>query len=78
MTTDQPTEIKTTQAMMVAIDGPREKPNGRLLVEVLGPDTRPHAFRCRVVSILQSSGRTCKVGDVIIVVEGHNLEEVTV
>ena len=31
MTTDQPTELKPP-TYMVAIDGPREQPNGRLLV----------------------------------------------
>jgi len=53
----------------IAIDGPPEKPNGTLLVRILGQDQRRFAFRCEVVEVLAQIGRTAQVGAQMVITE---------
>lgn len=69
------TPTEPTPILRIAIDGPRDKPNGKLLVEVLDETDRIDIFKCRVLDVIASSGRTCKKGD-IISVHLHNLLKV--
>lgn len=47
------------------VDGPLEHPNGKLLVELKDQARLPDRFICQVVAIIQTSSRTCKVGEEI-------------
>jgi hypothetical protein len=70
--TPPPVNLATTadlQAMRrpplfaIAIDGPKDKPNGHLLVEVIQQSSARNRFDCRVIRVLEATGRTATPGD---------------
>ena len=49
----------------MAVDGPHEHPNGRLLVKVKDQARLPDRYICEVVSVIEKSSRTSAVGEEI-------------
>lgn len=54
----------------LVIDGPREKPNGRLIVRMVRPDVASDKdvarfYVCEVVESMPTNGKTCAVGETI-------------
>jgi hypothetical protein len=57
------THTRREPVYAIAIDGPKEKPNGHLLVEVIRQSMSRHRFDCRVIRVLEATGRTASPGD---------------
>ena len=55
-----------------AIDGPREHPNGLLKIEILARSDESGFFHCLVLEVMESTGRTSKVGE-IVKIHRHNI-----